>query len=322
MVMDTEDQSQNIRLQLTKSFKSASDMDIQNKEVASLMGVVNEENPNVLSGGLISKLGLTDTKLFHIKKKKQDKDFRDWLLRETIQRSLKLINEIIDNLQKRIEELLERMAETEKELDELGKQQEILEAEIEFFQENGLFDCDKDGHLKNPDAEAILSGWEQKTGQKIDRTDPASYAMVLQVLADNEQREITLREKLKKYTAEYEARQKQLDEAQQIREGLLSDDEDRCQKALLAFDGFMDTYNKEFDYNEPVASAIPFEGIIGTGKISDGPTELLADGSSFGFPPIQEDFTDAVAMDGIETGENRINHHSEKIPTPMAKPTN
>ena len=307
---------------LTGIFRSVSDMELQNKEVAALMGEVDEDSPNVLPGGLISKLGLTDAKLFHAKAKKRDKDFRDWLFREAVQRSLERINGIIDDLQKRIEELLEHMAKAEEELAELDERHETLEAELEYFQEIGLFDCDENGRLKNPEAEAIVSDWERKTEQKIDRTDPASYGSMLQILMDIEQRRIALRGGMKRDAAEYEQRKQQLDEAIQIREDLQGEGRELNRKGLFDFMGFVNGYNSEFE-------------ITGQSEIEENPvTDLLFEEStdelpedldtslSFGFPPIQENFAKAVMDDIAPPEENRTNPSSGNRPAQMAKPTN
>lgn len=310
------------RAGLTDTFKSVTETEIQNKEVAALMGKVDGSHPDVLPGGLMSRLGLTEAILFYTKEKKRDKAFWDWLLQESIQRSLQQINDIIEDIQKRIEELLQHMVEVEKELAELDEQHEILEKELEYFQEQGLFDCDEHGRLKNPEAEAIVTEWEQKTGQTIDRTDPTSYRFILQILVDIEERQEVLRDGLKKDSAEFEIKQKQLDKALQIREDLQSGDDELTQKALLDFEGFIEGYDSGLD-------------IAGRGEIGETPENdpMLMEGFkeipedmdtdlSFGFPPIQGNFAEAASGSAVSQNANSINPIAVKRTNQPAKPTN
>ena len=320
--MNIESGNKKAHRQIKKIFNTIAATDIQNKEVAALMGQVDEENPNVLPGGLISKLGLTDAKLAHIKAKKRDKDFMDWLLREAIRQSLRQINEIIDELQKQIKDLLERMTEVEEELAKLDEQYETLESELEFFQEKGLFDCNEYGRFKNPETEAILIAWEQETGQKIDRTDTASYEIILQILVDIEQRQIILRNGLKKDAAEYEFRQQQLDEALQIREDLQSDDKMLNRNALYDFEGFINGYNLGLETASQNEIEVTSENDLLVKEGLDELPENLDTDLSFGFPPLQKNFAEAVEDDETIPGKNRINPNSSKKSTLIVKPTN
>ena len=119
-----------------------------------------------------------------------------------------------------MEDLLKKMAETNQDLDILDKQHKILEKELEYFQNHGLFDLDKKRPLKNKEAEAIIVAWEEKTGQTIDRRDPAAYETILNILMEIEEQRIQLRHDLDGYTAEYDYRKKQLDKAIKIRDDL------------------------------------------------------------------------------------------------------
>ncbi len=305
---------------LVDTFKLAAEADIQNKEVAALMGEVDEESPGTLPGGLISRLGLTESKLAYSMEEKRKKGFRDWLFREAVRRSLEQINRIIGELQKRIEELLERMAETEERLSKLDEQYEILEAELEYFQEQGLFDCDKNGCLRSSRAETILTDWEQTTGLKIDRSDPASYETILNILVGIEQRRIALRHGMKNDAAEYERRKQQLDEALQIRDDLRSGDRVQNQKALVRFDGFYSDFENGSDNSVPNKIGVALENDHLAEEAFDKLSENLADGLSFGFPPIKENFAQAVSEHGTPPDKGVTKTDTFKSPIPAVNP--
>lgn len=308
---------------LTSMFKSVSETEVQNKEIAALMGEVNEESPNTLPGGLISKLGITDAKLVQAKSKKRYKDFRNWLWREAIKRSLKRINDIIEDLQFRIEELLKSMVKSEEELAMLDNQHEILEAELGYFHEQGLFDCDEDGKLKNSEAEAVVAAWEKENGQAIDRTDLTSYGVILQILVDIEKRQSALRKRIKKDTTEYDFRQKQLDEALQIREGLQGGERILEQKTLYELESFLSGYDVNYEFEGQIEIEEAYGGDVllmeGVGEL---PEDLDAD-LSFGFPPIKESFVKAVTDNNMVSLEkNRASPSSGNRTVQLVEPTN
>lgn len=292
------------RAGLTDTFKSVAETEIHNKEVAALMGEVDEDHPDILPGGLMSRLGLTEAKMFYTKEKKRDKDFWDWLLQESIQRSLQQINDIIEDIQKRIEELLQHMVEVEKELAELDEQHEILEKELEYFQKQGLFDCDEHGRLKNPETEAIVTEWELKTGQTIDRTDSASYEILLQMLVEIEERQEALRERMKNDAAEYEVRQRQLDDALLIQKDLQSGNLANNQKGIAAFEDFMNHYEKEILNEIELETEIAKSGDLLEMDALPEATEELGDDFSFGFAPLSQ----SEAADGGFTGQAQAGH--------------
>ncbi|MCB0518521.1 MAG: hypothetical protein H6577_10085 [Lewinellaceae bacterium] len=302
---------------LTDTFKSVAETEIQNKEVAALMGQVDEDHPDILPGGLLSRLGLTDSKLFYSKEKKRNQDFRDWLWKEAVRRALDQINDIIKELQQRIEELLERMAKAEEALAELDKQHEILQKELEYFQEKGAFNFDEDGRLKTPEAEAIVTAWELKTGQTINRTDPASYEILLQMLVEMEQRQKDLREGMKKDAAEYEIRQRQLDEALLIQKDLQSGDLANNRKGIAAFEGFIRCYETEFDTGDDVeVEIVPVTDIYVMDALPEAPEEL-ADEFSFGFAPLTKSKTADAGLPGqAQSGHGKV-EESRRLPPPQ-----
>jgi hypothetical protein len=67
--------------QLRKIFKTAAAAEIQNKEVAALMGQEDEGSPGVLPGGIISTYSYSDATANRSKKKKKDTDDSDNLIK-------------------------------------------------------------------------------------------------------------------------------------------------------------------------------------------------------------------------------------------------
>lgn len=275
----------------------------RNSSVVPPIELMDDDDPNDLLERLAIKLSPKDDKLARLKAKKKDKPFWDYLWIIAIRQSLDRINEIIQDLQERMEELLEKMAKAEEELEELDRQHEILEEELAYFQENGLFDCDENGQLKNPEAEAILQAWEQETEQKIDRTNPASYRAILRVLVEIDQGRAILQYGLRKDASEYEHRKQQLEEAIEIRDGLQSSDKAINRNALADFEQFMDGYDPEFTYGPQMQNDMALES---DPLFEEGLEELpdsLAGEFSFGFPSIKEEFRQSASVE--ETNETK-----------------
>lgn len=317
--MNIESGNKTTQEQLRKIFKTAAAIEIQNKEVAALMGPEDVSSPDVLPGGLRSRYGTTETKMYRSKKKKKDQAFMAMILRESIRQALIQINKIIEYHQTRIEEILKFLEETQTFLQELDKRHQSLEAELKFFQDKGLFDLDENGRLKNSKTEEILAGWERKTGKLIDRKNPASYEALLNILVDIEEHKIELRQGIENYSAEYEYHKAKLDEALQIRDDLENGDTMQMQNALLKFESFTNDRERSFDdssYKE-ADSATKNDNQI-------EPYELLYDKTnndfSFGFPPLKNNFTDAATDPGESAQNSAIKEQPMKKVSPIVKP--
>lgn len=299
---------------LKMEFREAVKMELQNKEVAALMtGGVDTENPVVLPGGLLSKLGLTPAKLAELEAKKADKNFQDWLFREAVRQSLIHINIIINDIQNRMADILDRMEKADEELSVLDDQRETLSEELRHYQEAGFFDVDENGRLKNPEAEDILAEYERKTGQRKDLTDPACYELMLKILMDIDQRRVVLRESMKKDAMEYEYLKQRLGEALLIQEGLGSNNADENRQALLAFDEFFNFYDEDFT-PEPFKQAeiSDSSGDIVT-RSFDSQMDNPEDDTSFGFAPLTEDFGRAASDNEImsKPPPDKTNHDNQ-----------
>ena len=294
---------------LSETFKSAAATDAHNKEVAALMGEIDPDNPEILPGGVRSVLGLTDAKIEQIKKKKRNRDFFEFLFREAIRKAVANLNDIIEFHEKCLAELLEQMDKANRTLEELDRQHDILESELEYFKDMGLFDLDENGRLKNKEAEAIIAAWEEKTGETIDRSDPAAYETIFGILVEIEEQRIQLKRNLNDYTAEYEYHKEKRDDAIQIRDDLKSGDPVRTRNAFQK-------YANHFSGLEDVPknpSVKKIESLADNNEDLENleiPPEYMDEDFSFGFPPLQENFGQAVTD---QAQSSQSSHHKSEV---------
>lgn len=277
---------------LINEFKNALKTDIHNLNVAALMGFIDEQTPDVLPNGYRSIYSQAILKARQEKKNKDDAFF-DFLLRESVRQALLEINEIIALHQKQLEELLQEINDTSDALNLLDKQHYLLEKELKYFEDNGFFDLDENGELKNKEAEAIISDWETKNGQTIDRSDSASYETIFFILVSIEEERVQLRGNIKNYTTAYEHHKQQLEEAEKIKAGLESDDPDQNVKALLEFEKLKNGFGHGFENNISEKEELLVE-VKNEIELLETDSENLDEDFSFGFPPLQNDFTNAV----------------------------
>lgn len=304
---------------LSETFKSAAGTDAHNKEVAALMGEIDPDNPETLPGGVRSVLGLTDAKVEQIKKKKRGRDFFEFLFREAIRKAVANLNDIIKFHEKRLLELLEQMEETNRELEDLDRQHDILESELEYFQDMGLFDLDDNGRLKNKEAEAIIAVWEKKTGETIDRSDPAAYESIFGILVEIEEQRIQLKRNLNDYTAEYEYRKQKRDEAIEIRDDLKSGDLERIQAGLTNFEQFINFHEEAFQdlTTERINDLPEIDEMFEDLEVS---SENLDEDFSFGFPPLEKSFAEAVTDQALQNQPHKSNPELTKHKVLPMKP--
>ena len=268
---------------------------------------LDESNLGSLPETLLYKIGFTDSEIAQLKAKRESNEVLGWFWWAALRQSIRKINQIIEDLHRRMDELLESIAMEQEELAGLDRKHEILDAELKYFQKHGCFDLDEHRRLRNQEAEAILAAWEKETGQKIDRTDPASYEIIFRILMGIEQQRIALQESLDTDIAEYEHCKKQLEEAEEIRDGLQSDNESENRKALAEFEDFFDDYQTTFEGpNVKKEVADPENDTL----LLDGLDELpvnLGDDFSYGFEPINEAFTKSSSGQGESTSLNSEN---------------
>jgi hypothetical protein len=241
------------------------------------------------------------------------------LLRESIRQARIQLNEIIEYHQNQIEKILKLLEETQGLLQELDDRHRTLEAELKYFQDNGLFDLNENGQLKNNKAEEILAGWERKTGEIIDRNDPASYEIMLNILVNIEGRRIERRQDIENYSAEYEFHKAKLDEAQKIRDDLQSGDSTKIQSALLNLEAFnaepqfLDAENPVFGNPDQRIEDVNLDNPNWTPEQKD-------DEFSFGFPPLKDNFSQAVTDNPQPVKSNLIKKDIGKETTQPLKP--
>ncbi len=291
---------------LREMFNSVAKSEIHNKEVAALMGEVNEANPEILPGGIRSEYGFTLTKVSRSKKKKKDQALIDLILKEDIRKALIRINEIIEYHQEQIEEFLRKLEQTQLILEKLDEQHQMLKAELNYFQENGFFDLEENGQLKNAKVEEILSAWESKNNKSIDRNNPGSFELMLNILLEIEKQRIELKENIDNYTVQFEHHKIKLDEALQIKKDMESGDTEKQLNALVKYDQVF----KDFDVKGGLRS-VQKPNVKDVGKIIED--EFLS-----AFPSMQEVFSKAVSSDGKTEKENSpksINNQTNP-PTP------
>lgn len=213
-------------------FKNANALDIQNKEVSALMGKSDDVASNVLPGGIISKYGRVEAKDIDSKKKKRNQAFISWLFRQSIQKALTKLQAIIDFHLEQMRLFEEQIKQANEQLEILNDGFEELQKELKKYQENGSFDLDENGNLKNKPAEKILSDWEQLTGQKIDLTAENSYGNVLFILMNIEKQKQALENDIQEKQQQYEYHKLKLDEAEKIKEDLQNGNPEQARLAL------------------------------------------------------------------------------------------
>lgn len=281
-----EENLSNLKLETLKAiFNNVAKPELHNKEVAALMGEIIEDNPEILPGGIRSKYGFSNVKVSQLKKKKKDKAIIELILRQSIHNALIRINEIIEYHQNQLEGILKKLEVAQELLEKLDEQHQILEPELNSFQENGVFDLDEIGKLRITQAEEILFEWERKTGKIIDRNDPASYEFLLTILLDIEKRRIELKKNIDYLTHQYEHHKIKLEKAQQIKTDLESDDQDKQLNAISKYDQLFRNFNQTKELN-----------LVQTPAATDV-DNIIKDEFLSAFPPMQEEFLEAVSRD-------------------------
>jgi hypothetical protein len=217
---------------LSKTFMEFARIDLQNLEVAALMGDVDPDSPGVLAGGINSRMGIPEKVRARILQKRNEQDFADLLFQILILESIARLDAMIAMHEEQMAAILKEIQAKNEALETLDRQHEVIQGELEYYEEHGLFDLDEDGRLKNKEAEAIITDWEARTGQTIDRNDPGSYGLVLTILKQIDDRRIALREDIDGLSTQYENHKQQRDKALQLKEKLLSVDPGVQEQAL------------------------------------------------------------------------------------------
>lgn len=302
---------------LKNIFKNAAAIDLQNKEVSALMGKNDDIENNVLPGGIISKYGRVEAKEVKSKKKKQEKAFIAWLLRQSIKNLHKVIQEIIDFHQEQMDWFEQQIREAHEHIDHLSEIHEVLKDEMEKFQEHGAFELDEYRHFKNPLAEKAIQDWETKTGKTIDLTDPHSYEDVLDILEGIEAQEHAIKAEKEQHQKNYEYHKDKRDEARKIQDYLNSDNpalQKRGRELLNDFDAFQKnnvTKNLKSEIKNPRTETQAFSTYEVTAE------DLEYDDFAFDFPPMNAEFNQSAHED---TNEKQPEVPEVNPKSPVIKP--
>ena len=241
-----------------------------------------------------SRLGHTEAKATHSKKKKRDREFSDRIILETIRQTLNRLQEIITFYQEQMDRLNEQIQKDQKQFDQLEFERLVLEGELEKFREAGLFDLDEYGRLKNTAAENIIHAYEQKTGITIDRSDPESYGEILRILMEIETEQQIFKDQIEKDQEQYEVFKAKRDEMIEIKEALESGDPSIQQTALLDAKNLSYHFAQKHRLDDkpiPITALQEDADIMGMKQIIQDTEGTTYDDFSFGFPPLQEEFS-------------------------------
>lgn len=267
-------------------------------EIAALMGNLHSDNPDILANGIRSKIGYTSTKAEYIRKEKGEDWLFDFILWEIIKNILHDLQQLIEYHQKEMDRLLVRIAQNHDRFDELEHDRLLLDEQIKVFEKQGFFELDEQGRLKNKEAEAVLSTWEERTGQQIDRSDPSAYGAILNIVMEIENEQAVIRQEIERQELEYEYHKEKRDEAIQISEELKSEDLQIQVTALSKAEILLNNFAQEQTPQSRYISPVSQNNISKTPNLANlGLDEPLDEGDnfSFSFPSLQNDFGNAAA---------------------------
>ncbi|MEM8527628.1 MAG: hypothetical protein AAGG68_23505 [Bacteroidota bacterium] len=239
-----------------------------------------------------------------IKEQKDKAELWDSLFSKLLDDAIKQANELLAYHQEQIAFYFKAIENHIALLQLLADQQMILQQEKTNFEENGRFELDENGQLKNQEAEQLLQEWEAKTGTTIDRNSPETYYTILQMLNEIEEQKEATYQQLERDEAAYEYHKEQRDQAEQIVKDLQSDDIN-IQKAAIQKLGALNIDEKRDvsinlnnnDTNNSTPSPSKNNGFVEEDfEMSD---------FEFGFPDLQSNFKTSV--EGEEgSPENKI----------------
>ncbi|MEO1263235.1 MAG: hypothetical protein AAFZ15_30775 [Bacteroidota bacterium] len=252
-------------------------------EVGVLMGNYGDINGVALPGGTISKHGSTGKTASLNYWKKYGQAFFDIILREITNQAIAQLEQTILFHIKQMEELLDFIRKAQERLEEIDRQPKAIKDVMDQFHREKAFELAKNGRLANEEAETILSQHEKKTGQKIDRSDPAIYAILLEALMLAEQEVLQTNFSIKQKSELYEFHASQKEQAENIKKDLISSDPSKNLSALEAMKKLDEFRQIEIIYE--TQNILPRSVENNTLKKDETPDDF-----SFGFPALQEDF--------------------------------
>jgi len=272
----------------------------KNKEIETLMEKGDEDEIEDKVADINSKPDQKEAS-DKAERKKWWRFLQHFLIQKETERALARIQEIIEFHQAQMDILAEMIKLARNSLNELDEQRQALMREIQRFRETGQFDIDETtGQFKNAKAKEALTDWEEKTGRKIDLSDPSSYLDVMEAAADLEAQEAEIKETMERDERDYEYHKTKRDEALEIKSDLESGDPERCKLALQRLEN-LDSNQRAFRVENALTSESKIDSSqkkVFLQQMNLTEEDLALDGFSFNFPPLQASFTDAAK--GIE----------------------
>lgn len=223
------------------------------------------------------------------------------IYRQVIQNAQRKIAETLEYHQTCMERFDRRIDEIQTLLDDLLETGRAIDAELEYFIKQGVFDLDESGHFKNEKVEAALQEWEARTGQTIDRKDPSCYLTLLEIMQKTENRKDELERNREKNQKDYEYHKTKREEALQLKEMLNSDDPAQIERALQGINELQNDLKIETVMAVSAENPNPGNGheILSRAEVHE--QVLAQDGFAFNFPPVNIEFDKAAPGDKHKT---------------------
>jgi len=196
----------------------------------------------------------------------------------------------------------------------------ILEQEKSDFEENGRFELDENGQLKNQEADQLLQEWEAKTGATIDRNSPETYYTILQMLNEIEEQQEATYQQLEKDEDAYEYHKEQRDQAERVVKDLQSDDINIQKAAIQKLETLNIDEKRDVsinlnnnDLNNSTPSPSKNNGFIEEDfEMSD---------FEFGFPDLQSNFKTSIQGAREEESKNELETNTNHFQTTIKNPS-
>lgn len=111
-----------------------------------------------------------------------------------IDRYIDGLNRMADDLRGRMAERQAKIAENERWIEDAERRHKGAAAALGYYKENGVFERDENGKLKNPDAQALLDAYVKRTGQRPESDTAIAIAIERQKEFERQEAERRKRE--------------------------------------------------------------------------------------------------------------------------------
>ena len=113
--------------------------------------------------------------------------FEDQL--RAIDRYIDGLNRMADELRQRIDENKAKVYENDRWIEDMERRHKGAAPALDYYKENGVFERDEDGKLKNKDAQMLLDEYARRTGQKPESDTAIAFAIKDQERVEREEAE-------------------------------------------------------------------------------------------------------------------------------------